>query len=128
MPIDLKTQVTEALLFAQAQVRRLVETHPGFYPLYTDQGKWKHDKPAWTKWCDGFLPGMMWLFLEAGVADDAKYWRGEGEEESRGVGEGKEKPDGHDLRFLFFYREDKRLGDPALRGGRAEAKVEEAGG
>src|SRR5687768_18073052 len=57
----------DALNFAQRQVRNLIENHPGFYPLYTDHGKWKHDKPAWTRWCDGFLPGMMWLFLESGL-------------------------------------------------------------
>jgi unsaturated chondroitin disaccharide hydrolase len=72
MIIPPRQQVRDALTFAQGQVRRLIENHPGFYPLYTDAGKWKHDKPAWTRWCDGFLPGMMWLFLEAGVAGDAK--------------------------------------------------------
>src|SRR5260221_414690 len=103
MSSDLKQQVTDALLFAQGQVRRLIETHPGFYPLYTDQGKWRHDKPAWTKWCDGFLPGMMWLFLEAGVADDPKYWRTKAEENSGPLGEGKEDRDVHELRFIFSH-------------------------
>jgi len=28
--------------FAQKQVRKLVEKHPLFYPLYTQNGKWKH--------------------------------------------------------------------------------------
>ena len=87
MPDPLKSQLTDALLFAQAQVRRLIETHPDFYPLYTDQGKWKHDKPAWTKWCDGFLPGMMWLFLESNLADDPKYWRAKAEHYSRALEE-----------------------------------------
>ncbi len=40
MANDLRQHVVNALSFAQAQVRRLVENHPGFYPLYTDQGKW----------------------------------------------------------------------------------------
>jgi len=67
MPLSnpsLLSQVEHALAFAQAQVQRLVERDPDFYPLYTDGGKWRHDKPAWTHWCDGFLPGMMWIFHE----------------------------------------------------------------
>src|SRR5215218_5854165 len=50
----------EAYQFAQRQVRSLVQRDPGYYPLHTEEGKWRHDKPAWTHWCDGFLPGMMW--------------------------------------------------------------------
>ncbi len=71
----LKEQISKAISFAQKQVRELIETYPGFYPLYTHKGKWKHDLPAWTHWCDGFLPGMMWLFLESGQADDPASWR-----------------------------------------------------
>ena len=52
----------EAFHFAQRQVKRLIEAHPDFCPMYTRGGKWKHDGPVWTRWCDGFLPGMMWLF------------------------------------------------------------------
>ena len=51
-------RIDEALAFAQAQVRALVERDPDFYPLYTDGGRWRHSKPAWTRWCDGFLPGI----------------------------------------------------------------------
>ena len=115
---DLKQHVTKALSFAQAQVRRLIENHPGFYPLYTDQGKWKHNKPAWTKWCDGFLPGMMWLFLEAGVADDAKYWRTKAEEYSRALEERKEDRDVHDLGFIFYHGTYKRWYEATVRDGK----------
>ena len=44
------------------QVRSLVERDPDYYPMHTEDGKWRHDKPVWTHWCDGFLPGMMWIF------------------------------------------------------------------
>ncbi len=57
---------SEALDFAAGQVRSLIERHPGFYPMYTHQGRWKHDLPAWTHWCDGFLPGIMWILLARG--------------------------------------------------------------
>ena len=33
----------EAIAFAQKQVKSLIETHPGLYPMYTKGGKWKHD-------------------------------------------------------------------------------------
>src|SRR5438105_1877736 len=50
--------------FAQHQVRKLIETYPDFYPMYTINGRWKHEGAAWTHWCDGFLPGMMWVFVK----------------------------------------------------------------
>src|SRR5437762_2920005 len=118
MADDLRQHVINALSFAQAQVRRLVENHPGFYPLYTDQGKWKHSKPAWTKWCDGFLPGMMWLFLEAGVADDEKYWRTKAEEYSRALEGRKEDRDVHDLGFIFYHGTYKRWYEATVREGK----------
>ena len=73
-----KLQVEHAFSFAQQQVRALVERDPDFYPLYTDGGRWRHSKPAWTHWCDGFLPGMMWIFHEetgdpVGVSWPMKY-------------------------------------------------------
>jgi len=108
----------DALNFAQRQVRRLIETHPGFYPLYTDQGRWKHDKPAWTRWCDGFLPGMMWLFLESGLADEPSYWRTKAEEYSVRLEERKEDRNVHDLGFIFYHGTYKRWYEATVRDGR----------
>ena len=54
-------KLKDALDFAGRQVRNTVERHPDFYPIYTRDGKWKHQGEAWTHWCDGFFPGMMWL-------------------------------------------------------------------
>jgi unsaturated chondroitin disaccharide hydrolase len=116
----LKQQVQSALVFSQKQVRRLIENHPDFYPLYTDAGRWKHDKPAWTHWCDGFLPGMMWLFLESGTADDAKYWRAKAEHYSRALEHRKEDRDVHDLGFIFYHGTYKRWYDATVREGKAD--------
>src|SRR5437764_3255835 len=116
----LQDQVTAALQFAQRQVRRLIESHPGFYPLYTDRGRWKHDKPAWTHWCDGFLPGMMWLFLESGTADDAKFWRDKAEHYSRRLEHRKEDRDVHDLGFIFYHGTYKRWFEATLREGKPD--------
>ena len=55
-----------ALQVAADKVRRLSEQHPDFFPLYTHEGRWKHDQPAWTNWCEGFLGGQMWIFHELG--------------------------------------------------------------
>jgi unsaturated chondroitin disaccharide hydrolase len=114
-----------ALIFAQNQVRRLVETHPGFYPLYTDKGKWKHDKPAWTRWCDGFLPGMMWLFLESGTADDPAYWRNKAEEYSARLEERKQDRDVHDLGFIFYHGTYKRWYEATVREGRPDQRLKD---
>lgn len=54
----------EALDIAARQIRRLMETHPDFYPMYTREGRWKHGGEAWTHWCDGFLPGIMWILAK----------------------------------------------------------------
>jgi len=116
----LKHKVAASLQFVQNQVRRLVTNHPDFYPLYTDAGRWKHDKPAWTHWCDGFLPGMMWLFLESGTADDPKFWREKAEHYSRQLEHRKEDRDVHDLGFIFYHGTYKRWFEATLREGKPD--------
>jgi unsaturated chondroitin disaccharide hydrolase len=122
-PLNLRSQINQAMQLAQAQVRRLTENHPGFYPLYTDQGRWKHDKPAWTHWCDGFLPGMMWLFLESGQADDAAYWRSAAEKYSRQLEPRKEDREVHDLGFMFYHGTFKRWYDATVREGKPDKQL-----
>ena len=58
----LEMRAAQALDFAQGQVRALVETAPDYFPLYTENGRWRHGREAWTNWCEGFLGGMMWIF------------------------------------------------------------------
>jgi unsaturated chondroitin disaccharide hydrolase len=53
---------TDAMVFAQKQIRNLAGQHPDFHPMYTQQGKWRHQNETWTQWTDGFLAGLMWLF------------------------------------------------------------------
>ena len=45
----------DTLRFAKQQVHGLIEREPDYYPIHTDDGKWRHDRPVWTHWCDGFL-------------------------------------------------------------------------
>ena len=58
----------DALRFAQHQVRKLIDTHPDFYPMYTPEGDGNTKGRPWTNWCDGFLPGMMWIFHKWNLA------------------------------------------------------------
>ena len=118
-----KQEILHALNFAQKQVHRLIEAHPGFYPLYTHRGHWKHDQPAWTRWCDGFLPGMMWLFLEARVADDPAFWRTQAERYSRELEPRKEDRDVHDLGFIFYHGTYNRWYEATLREGQPDQSL-----
>ena len=126
MPINIpaiRDHARNALLFAQSQIRRLIEQHPGFYPLYTDAGRWKHSKPAWTHWCDGFLPGMMWIFLESQTADDPAYWLDKAQTYSRQLEPRKEDRDVHDLGFIFFHGTYKRWFDHTVAAGKPDAAL-----
>jgi unsaturated chondroitin disaccharide hydrolase len=109
-----------AIGFAQKQVRRLIENHPDFYPMYTSGGKWKHEGPAWTHWCDGFLPGMMWLFQKHAGQDkpESKFWMEQAIRYSKPLEARKTDADVHDLGFIFFstyHRWYQATRDPAIR-------------
>ena len=91
------------MAFARRQVRALVERHPGFYPMYTMQGKWKHAGEAWTHWCDGFLPGMMWiLYAQDRGAPDAAWWREQAIAYSQPLEPRQFDRAVHDLGFIFM--------------------------
>ena len=67
-----------AISFGQKQVKKLIEKSPDFCPMYTQKGKWKHDGATWTHWCDGFLPGILWLFRRYEAdrkGKDVDYWK-----------------------------------------------------
>ena len=108
------------LRFAEKQVRRLIESHPDFCPMYTKDGRWKHDMPAWTHWCDGFLPGMMWVFQsrkEPGSAE-AKFWLDQAIHYSKPLEPRQHDRDVHDLGFIFmstYHRWHRLTGEEALR-------------
>ena len=108
-----------AMHFAQKQVRSLIETYPDFYPMYTSGGRWKHEGPAWTHWCDGFLPGMMWIFrkhFEPGSTEE-KYWLEQATRYTTPLESRKHDRDVHDLGFIFlstYLRWFRLTKDPAL--------------
>jgi unsaturated chondroitin disaccharide hydrolase len=117
--------------FAQHQVRELISNHPGLYPMYTLGGKWKHEGPAWTHWCDGFLPGMMWIFnryLGPG-SPEAEWWMDQAIKYTKPLEPRKMDRDVHDLGFIFlstYYRwyaiqRDPRLNDVLVQAGQTLA-------
>ncbi len=88
-----------AMAFAQQQVRALATNDPGFYPMYTEDGRWRHEKAAWTHWCDGFLPGMMWIFARrTGSAE----WAALAERYTTPLEPRKMDRNVHDLGFIFL--------------------------
>jgi unsaturated chondroitin disaccharide hydrolase len=113
----------QALEFAEGQVRRLVEQHPDYFPIYTRNGKWYHDGELWTDWTGGFLAGMMWQFYRR---TGNPWWRERAEHYSRLLEHRKDDRRVHDLGFIFlntylpWYRltGDRSLQDVLIQAGR----------
>lgn len=95
----LRPKLKRAVDFAQVQVKALIDNHPDYFPMYTQNGKWRHGGEAWTNWCEGFLGGMMWIF-HARTGDSA--WRKSAEHYSRLIEARKHDRNVHDLGFLFW--------------------------
>jgi unsaturated chondroitin disaccharide hydrolase len=93
-----------AMQFAQAQVRALVERHPDVYPMHTQQGRWRHSEADWAVWCDGFLPGMMWVFqrYHGEGSPEADRWMDLAVRYSKPLESRKLDRESHDLGFLFL--------------------------
>ncbi len=121
-----------AMATVRQQVRGLVEKYPDFYPMYTRGGKWKHDGELWTHWCDGFLPGMMWIVydrLAGEESPDAHWWRDQAIHYSKPLEPRQFDRNVHDLGFIFmstYYRwfeisEEPFLNDVLIQAGKTMA-------
>ena len=123
---DLEQKCYKALDFAGRQLRRLVETYPDYFPMYTVNGKWKHTGEAWTNWCEGFLGGQLWLLTKH---SNDPWFREKAEHYSRLVEGRKTDRTVHDLGFVLWStwkRWYDLTGDPAvhevvIEGGRTMA-------
>jgi unsaturated chondroitin disaccharide hydrolase len=109
-----------AMAFAQTQIRQLIEKHPDFYPIYTEDGKWRHEGAAWTHWCDGFLPGMMWIFHKylGPEKPESKFWVEQAIRYSKPLEPRQKDTEVHDLGFIFlstYHRWYQATRDPALK-------------
>jgi unsaturated chondroitin disaccharide hydrolase len=110
-----------AFAVAERQLRHLIETNPDFFPMYTVQGKWKHQGEAWTNWCEGFLGGQLWLIYER---NGEPWWREKAEHYSRLIEHRKTDRNVHDLGFLFlptWKRWYDLTGDPGIHAVVLEA-------
>jgi unsaturated chondroitin disaccharide hydrolase len=96
---SIEASARHALDFAQEQVRRLITTHPDYFPLYTTDGRWHHAQEAWTNWCEGFLGGLLWIFTRR-TGDP--WWYERAERYSRLIEHRKTDRSVHDLGFLFW--------------------------
>ena len=90
---------TAALEFAEKQVKALTHNHPDYFPIYTEGGKWMHDKQAWTNWCEGFLTGMIWIFADR---TGEEWWRQQAIHYSLLLEERQFDRTVHDLGFVFW--------------------------
>jgi unsaturated chondroitin disaccharide hydrolase len=62
----LRNTLQNAFDIAQRQTRSLLQKYPSdYYPMYSVGGKYGQDRKRWTHWCDGFYPGLMFIFAEA---------------------------------------------------------------
>jgi unsaturated chondroitin disaccharide hydrolase len=117
IPLDphLKLNLERAFDFAGKQLRRLVETHPDAFPIYTRDGKWNLGGETWTNWCEGFLGGQLWLLYQH---TGEPYWREKAEHYSRLIEPRKTDRTVHDLGFLFwstYKRWYDLTGNPRLK-------------
>jgi unsaturated chondroitin disaccharide hydrolase len=118
----LRERLSAIFQFAQHQVDRLVKSHPDYFPMYTVGGKWKHTGETWTNWCEGFLPGMMWIFHER---TGEPKWRERAERYSRLVEPRKDDRNVHDLGFLFYHGTYRRWYDATMHDGRPDRALED---
>jgi unsaturated chondroitin disaccharide hydrolase len=131
---DLAGKFIKAYAFAGQQLRHLVETHPDYFPMYTVNGKWKHEGEAWTNWCEGFLGGQLWLMYKH-TSDE--WWRAQAEHYSRLIEHRKTDRNVHDLGFLFWstwkrwfdITSDPAINDVVVEAGQTLAlRFKEKGG
>jgi unsaturated chondroitin disaccharide hydrolase len=109
----------DTLRFAKQQVHGLIEREPDYYPIHTDDGKWRHDRPVWTHWCDGFLPGIMWIFhrQNGNANSDGDWWYEQAVRYTRPLEARKYDHEVHDHGFVFmstFYRWYQLTKEPSL--------------
>jgi unsaturated chondroitin disaccharide hydrolase len=113
LPAQYETKFEDALDFSQVQVARLLEKYPGdYYPMYTVGGQFGQDRKRWTHWCDGFFPGMMFVF--AGRME-SEEWLDRAVQYSLPLEERQYDRSVHDLGFVFLstYQRWLELGGPS---------------
>ena len=109
----LRHTLQSAFDFAQAQVKSLLQKYPSdYYPMYTVNGQFGHDRKRWTHWCDGFYPGLMFLFAKRTSSSE---WLDHAINYAKPLEPRQYDRAVHDLGFLFFSTHLRwlELGGPA---------------
>jgi unsaturated chondroitin disaccharide hydrolase len=115
-----KDVLAGAMQFAKGRIRNIIEQYPDFYPMYTMGGHWKHSGEAWTHWCDGFFPGMLWIVYarEPQSSPERVWWRQQAIRYSKPLESRKNDREVHDLGFIFmstYYRWFRLTHEPTLK-------------
>jgi unsaturated chondroitin disaccharide hydrolase len=112
---SLGARLQNAFDFAQSQVKSLLRKYPpDYYPMYTVKGQFGQDRKRWTHWCDGFYPGLMFIFAEA---TGEEFWLEKAIAYATPLEKRQYDRAVHDLGFLFFSTHLRwlGLGGPAKR-------------
>jgi unsaturated chondroitin disaccharide hydrolase len=96
---ELIPRLQHAIEFIAMQVRSTIKRDPGYFPIYTKNGRWRHDGEGWTDWCAGFHAGMMWLLAKCSLDPQ---WQQDAEHYSRLLESKKFDRNVHDLGFIFL--------------------------
>lgn len=100
VPQDLQEIARGAIEVVDSKVRRLATNDPDFFPMFTEYGRWRHGKDAWTNWCEGFLAGQMWVLS---MHTDSVFWREKAEHYSLLLKGREFDREVHDLGFTFWH-------------------------
>ncbi len=97
---EVRQKLQHAFDFAESQVRSLLDKYPpDYYPMYTVGGRFGLDRKRWTHWCDGFYPGLMFIFAKA---RQDSWWLAKAVDYSTPLERRQYDRAVHDLGFLFF--------------------------
>ncbi len=120
MPIPMKHHIENgnrrtlenAFDYAMQQVDNQVSKYAqDYYPMYTVGGVFGKDITRWTHWCDGFFPGLMFIFASRNKSD---LWLERAVARSLPLEVRQYDRSVHDLGFLFLstYARWIELGGP----------------
>jgi unsaturated chondroitin disaccharide hydrolase len=66
---SIRNNLTRAVQLAANRMQRLLEAHPGHYPLQTRGGRWQLEHDRRVTGYEGYLPGMLWLLYRMTRSD-----------------------------------------------------------
>lgn len=126
--------IEEAFEVAAHKARAVVESKPGQWVTYTDQGKWVTAEDPWAPtWSGGFFTGILWILAER---TNDPWWREQAEHYSNLLEPRKLDRSTHDIGFIFDHSwgrwhdlaPSERTRDVLVQAGRTMAARMQPGG